>query len=528
MDAGPGPGSLASLDGAQPLDWQFLQCFGERTPGEEIQEADIISAIEFDASGQHLATGDRGGRVVLFERVASQGRTAGMEQRLPRGRLSSFEFRYMTEFQSHEPEFDYLKSFEIEEKINKVRWVNQPSSSRLILSTNDKTIKLWKVYEKKVQQLTNYNVAEQQPSWSIPAGGGNGFPSPKSKLSMLADQKLAPRSPKELELRTLRVPQVASTEVVLAARCRRKYANAHTYHVNSIALSSDQETFITADDLRVNLWHLDISDQAFNVVDMKPANMDELTEVITVADFHPRHCHTFAFATSKGAIRMADLRTSALLDNACKIYEEAEQPGPRSFFTELLSSMSDLKFSRDGRYMLARDFMTLKLWDVNMESSPVATYPIHEHLKPRLCDLYENDCIFDKFDCAFSGDGSHLATGTYSNCFRALSIEGMEENEAGADVTLEASRDPQRKRLHTHAKSHGRFGLSRGGNSAKRAALQNGAAARPADTAAAAPVSPADGTSLDFNTKLLHLAWHPEVNLIAAAASNSLYMYYAR
>lgn len=73
--------------------------------------------------------------------------------------------------------------------------------------------------------------------------------------------------------------QVASTEVVLAARCRRKYANAHTYHVNSIALSSDQETFITADDLRVNLWHLDISDQAFNVVDMKPANMDELTEV---------------------------------------------------------------------------------------------------------------------------------------------------------------------------------------------------------------------------------------------------------
>ncbi len=35
--------------------------------------ADIISAIEFDASGQHLATGDRGGRVVLFERVASQG-----------------------------------------------------------------------------------------------------------------------------------------------------------------------------------------------------------------------------------------------------------------------------------------------------------------------------------------------------------------------------------------------------------------------------------------------------------------------
>lgn len=30
---------------------------------------DIISAIEFDKSGEHLATGDRGGRVVLFDRT---------------------------------------------------------------------------------------------------------------------------------------------------------------------------------------------------------------------------------------------------------------------------------------------------------------------------------------------------------------------------------------------------------------------------------------------------------------------------
>ena len=36
-------------------------------------------------------------------------------------RLSAFEYRYLTEFQSHEPEFDYLKSLEIEEKINQVQ-----------------------------------------------------------------------------------------------------------------------------------------------------------------------------------------------------------------------------------------------------------------------------------------------------------------------------------------------------------------------------------------------------------------------
>jgi serine/threonine-protein phosphatase 2A regulatory subunit B len=51
----------------------------------------------------------------------------------------------MTEFQSHEPEFDYLKSLEIEEKINKVRWVRSSNNTRMLLSTNDKTVKLWKV-----------------------------------------------------------------------------------------------------------------------------------------------------------------------------------------------------------------------------------------------------------------------------------------------------------------------------------------------------------------------------------------------
>jgi hypothetical protein len=33
--------------------------------------ADIISTVEFDHTGNYLATGDKGGRVVLFERNES-------------------------------------------------------------------------------------------------------------------------------------------------------------------------------------------------------------------------------------------------------------------------------------------------------------------------------------------------------------------------------------------------------------------------------------------------------------------------
>ena len=33
-----------------------------------LASADIISTVEFDHTGNYLATGDKGGRVVLFER----------------------------------------------------------------------------------------------------------------------------------------------------------------------------------------------------------------------------------------------------------------------------------------------------------------------------------------------------------------------------------------------------------------------------------------------------------------------------
>lgn len=28
---------------------------------------------------------------------------------------------------------------------------------------------------------------------------------------------------------------------------------------------------------------------------------------------------------------------------------------------------------------------------------------VHEYLRSKLCSLYENDCIFDKFECCWNG-----------------------------------------------------------------------------------------------------------------------------
>lgn len=142
---------------------------------------------------------------------------------------------------------------------------------------------------------------------------------------------------------------------MVEASPRRIFANAHTYHINSISVNSDHETYLSADDLRINLWHLEITDRSFSIlfliiyiryqthassfgvcillkekavcsfntalpdiVDIKPANMEELTEVITAAECHPHQCNVFVYSSSKGTIRLCDMRAAALCDRHSK------------------------------------------------------------------------------------------------------------------------------------------------------------------------------------------------------------------
>lgn len=152
---------------------------------------------------------------------------------------------------------------------------------------------------------------------------------------------------------------------LLHAYSKKVYANAHSYHINSLALSSDMETFISADDLRINMWKLDNSDTTFSkiffvlhslflfiylysfflaLVDIKPENMEELTEVITSVQCHPQHSNLIAFSSSRGAIKLCDTRTSALCHEYSKIYTDASnQNNNKHYINDILSSISDIK-----------------------------------------------------------------------------------------------------------------------------------------------------------------------------------------
>ncbi|KAE9027327.1 Protein phosphatase PP2A regulatory subunit B [Phytophthora fragariae] len=441
-------------------DAEWGQVFSAGESARSFVEAEVISAIEYDRSGDFLATGNKGGRVSIYCRHGNLTSNQSMFS----SSANDPQYQLYTEFQSHNAEFDYLKSLEIEEKINQIKWCRPSNGSQCLLSTNDKTIKLWKAHERSVREVTTFN-----------------------------EQGLAHVPRANITPALIRLPQTYVRGHVTTSTAKRIYANAHTYHINSIAINSDGETFMSADDLRVNLWSLGNSDQSFNIVDIKPANMEELTEVITAADFHPTHCNTMMYSTSRGAIKLGDMRQAALCDSYSQVFEEQEDPEARSFFSEIIASISDIKFSPDGRYITARDFLTLKVWDINMNSRPVQTINIHEHLRPRLGDLYESDCIFDKFECAVSGDGNNFITGSYNSEFHIYDRYGR------ADISI-TPRTARVSRRH----------------SMPQRGLAQQIAAMPA---------PGDPDALDFSKKILQTSWHPSLNEVAVSIRNSLFVY---
>ena len=95
--------------------WVYINGLGERDQAN-VTESDVLTAISFDKTGEFLAVGDKGGRVIVFR-----------YNELKNSRY--FDYRYFTEIQSHEPEFDHLKSIELDEKINSIEFVNNKQSA---------------------------------------------------------------------------------------------------------------------------------------------------------------------------------------------------------------------------------------------------------------------------------------------------------------------------------------------------------------------------------------------------------------
>ena len=104
----------------------------------------------------------------------------------------------------------------------------------------DKTIKLWKISERNVRIDGPLNTKTQDGTMDL--------------------------NPHDISV--LKIPKLQPTSLMIEASPRKIFSNAHTYHINSIAINSDDETYLSADDLRINLWHLQRTDQSFSILSL--------------------------------------------------------------------------------------------------------------------------------------------------------------------------------------------------------------------------------------------------------------------
>ena len=158
--------------------------------------------------------------------------------------------------------------------MNVIEWINHHTSSiPQLLSANDKLIKLWRLEYKKEKKYESCK--------------------------------------KLLQKGKLMIPRSKVINESWEGRCKQYYKSAHEYHINSLCISPDGENFLSADDLRVNLWNVENATTVYNILDMKPKSIDDLDEVISHCEFHPTMPSVFLYTTTKGFLHICDFRETS-------------------------------------------------------------------------------------------------------------------------------------------------------------------------------------------------------------------------
>lgn len=424
------------------LKWVFTNGYGEKDRSK-VTDQDVLSSLAFDQTGDYISVGDKGGRVILFKK--SQNST--------KAGAKGIDYSYFSELQSHESEFDELKSIEIEEKINRIEWLNRHYHGLFMLTTNDKKIKLWKVFNKEEKKAYGFNME----------GGSKG-------------------------VKALKIPKVKKGGKVVTSQLKKVFQNGHDYHINSLSQCADNEHFLSADDMRINIWNMNISNEVYSAVDIPIENTEDISEVITSASFHPTDPNIFMFSSSKGILKLCDFRMNSQYNKSSLDYALPEDSQKKNFFSEIINSISYACFAKNGNYMYSRDYITVKAWDIRKNKTPVTNLRLCAYLERKLCDLYESENIFDKFEISSSADSQFMLTGSYSDSFHIVDRQGS------SAVTLSASFDNPK----------GSFIGS----------YHNEVDKKP-------PTLP----TFDFSRKVQQAIWHPTSNTVAVANHNCLFVF---
>lgn len=101
-----------------------------------------------------------------------------------------------------------------------------------------------------------------------------------------------------------------------------------------------------------------------------------------------------------------------------------EDPSHKNFFTDIINSVSRAKISPlNDNYIYSRDYLAIQIWDIRNTKAPCKTMNVTDYLEKKLCEVYESETIFDKFDMHISPKSNLVVTGSYNSNVHVIDVE---------------------------------------------------------------------------------------------------------
>lgn len=114
-----------------------------------------------------------------------------------------------------------------------------------------------------------------------------------------------------------------------------------------------------------------------------------------------------------------------------------------------------------------------------------------DYIEKKLCDLYESEQIFDRFNLAVSPKGQYIGTGAYNQMAHVIDLGGT------SNMSIEASFNLKRAKP---------VGIMRAYNDRKR-------------------LSAISGSNAKLQKRVQLVDWHPSQNILALAHQNCIFLY---
>ena len=123
-------------------------------------------------------------------------------------------------------EFDALRSMEVDEAITNMAWLRNQGKYMKMLTTNSRTIKCWKIFEKVEKKM-------------VKTAG-----------------------------RDLLMPKLQATDAFYNAQVQLSFPNKHHSSINTIGTSRNEEYLLSSDDVHCYMWNFEKPTKPFKLVDL--------------------------------------------------------------------------------------------------------------------------------------------------------------------------------------------------------------------------------------------------------------------